>query len=157
MNSNVVCGESSSFPARALPGRGFCELMRAALVAKWDEIKHRTHEISIERCPEPVEQSSITTRNETEARQIEHDRETLREIEGALDRLNTGEYGTCVQCGGGIREARLRLIPEASRCFACQEATESGASDLAGDEARDRGPVMPAVRHDPAYPGRDGE
>ena len=38
----------------------------------------------------------------------------------ALDRLEAGSYGSCVDCGKGVPEGRLEAKPEAARCLACQ-------------------------------------
>lgn len=43
------------------------------------------------------------------------------------DAATRGEYGTCLDCGGAIPEARLLVIPDAERCVRCQ-ATASGRS-----------------------------
>ncbi|MGB8649497.1 MAG: TraR/DksA C4-type zinc finger protein [Mycobacteriales bacterium] len=43
----------------------------------------------------------------------------------ALARLDAGTYGTCIDCGQEIGEARLSFRPEAARCLACQEAFEA--------------------------------
>lgn len=37
----------------------------------------------------------------------------------ALDRIDAGEYGYCVQCGGEIAAGRLEARPEAALCIAC--------------------------------------
>jgi DnaK suppressor protein len=42
----------------------------------------------------------------------------------ALARLDTGDYGTCVDCGEPIPERRLLAQPFAVRCLACQERAE---------------------------------
>ena len=41
-------------------------------------------------------------------------------VKEALDRLEKGNYGVCVNCGAEIDQARLEIIPEASYCLACQ-------------------------------------
>lgn len=45
-------------------------------------------------------------------------------VEEALRRLATGEYGVCADCGHRIAVARLRAMPFAVRCLACQERFE---------------------------------
>ena len=50
--------------------------------------------------------------------------ETLTRIDEALVRLGAGEYGSCVTCTGDIAERRLRALPFAVRCQACQERRE---------------------------------
>lgn len=42
----------------------------------------------------------------------------------ALQRLESGSYGVCVECGDVIAAARLRAIPSATRCLACQQRFE---------------------------------
>lgn len=47
-------------------------------------------------------------------------RDKLREAEDALQRISSGTYGICSSCGAPISEARLRALPTALRCTACQ-------------------------------------
>ncbi|HZN04194.1 MAG TPA: TraR/DksA family transcriptional regulator [Candidatus Polarisedimenticolia bacterium] len=54
--------------------------------------------------------------------------QTVRQIDAALERLNTGAYGRCDACGEGIPIARLRAVPFATRCVPCQSAKEDGGS-----------------------------
>ncbi len=53
----------------------------------------------------------------------------LRLLDAALERIKTGHYGLCLDCGETIPAARLHAAPEAPRCLACQEKVEkSGKS-----------------------------
>ncbi len=45
-------------------------------------------------------------------------RETLEEVEAALARLESGNYGLCEVCGKPIGEARLEAMPAARLCIA---------------------------------------
>src|SRR5579859_7186953 len=38
----------------------------------------------------------------------------------ALGRIETGSYGTCIDCGDHVPEGRLEARPEAARCVRCQ-------------------------------------
>jgi len=49
------------------------------------------------------------------------DSQKLKLIDLALERLTSGEYGTCIDCDEAIPPKRLSAIPWASRCVACQE------------------------------------
>ena len=40
-------------------------------------------------------------------------------ITAALRRFETGDYGKCARCGGGIPFARLAVMPEATLCIRC--------------------------------------
>jgi len=46
---------------------------------------------------------------------------SIRVIQAALERIEDGSYGVCDNCGEDIGEARLRAIPEATRCVNCAE------------------------------------
>lgn len=45
----------------------------------------------------------------------------LKRIHVALQRINDGEYGYCLSCGGDIVPARLKVDPAATQCVACAE------------------------------------
>jgi DnaK suppressor protein len=45
-------------------------------------------------------------------------------IDAALQRIGEGTYGECFECGEKITEARLKALPFAVRCRACEEARE---------------------------------
>jgi len=51
-------------------------------------------------------------------------REIIRKIETALERLDSGDYGVCEECGEEIGLERLKIIPYALYCRDCQEARE---------------------------------
>jgi len=51
--------------------------------------------------------------------------ETLKKIDQALLRLDEGGYGRCQECDVEIPPARLRALPFAALCRACQEETEN--------------------------------
>ena len=56
---------------------------------------------------------------------------TLQDIEGALDRLESGTYGRCSDCGAEIPVTRLRAKPFAERCRDCQELAHADRNVLA--------------------------
>jgi DnaK suppressor protein len=50
--------------------------------------------------------------------------EKLDLIERALQRLDNGTYGKCVKCGKDIHPERLKALPYAEKCVACQAKQE---------------------------------
>ena len=54
------------------------------------------------------------------------ERETaeLEQIDAALQRIEAGTYGQCIDCGIDIPASRLQAAPEAARCIDCQEKRE---------------------------------
>jgi DnaK suppressor protein len=52
--------------------------------------------------------------------------EILKEIEGALERIDAGSYGICSACQEKIAAKRLQAVPWARYCIECQELAEQG-------------------------------
>src|SRR5580700_2732494 len=62
--------------------------------------------------------SSQVTAERGEAERLASElREALDEVDAALVRLDTGQYGTCEVCGKPIGEARLEAMPAARLCI----------------------------------------
>jgi len=49
------------------------------------------------------------------------DMKLLREVSGALHRIDTGQYGVCMECEEPISAKRLEALPWAKYCVKCQE------------------------------------
>ena len=47
-------------------------------------------------------------------------RDTLRDVEQALGRMDAGTYGTCDNCGQPIADERLDALPAARLCLNCK-------------------------------------
>ncbi|MEZ4318753.1 MAG: TraR/DksA family transcriptional regulator [Myxococcota bacterium] len=48
-------------------------------------------------------------------------RQEMLDIRYALERLASGDYGTCESCGETIPERRLEVVPHARLCVGCQD------------------------------------
>ncbi len=68
--------------------------------------------------------SSDSSRNEFELQLLTEDGNVLEMIDQALDRLEEGEYGFCLDCGQAISEARLEFRPYAMYCTTCKSIRE---------------------------------
>lgn len=71
------------------------------------------------------EASASDTQEEIDISLIAIQIETIARIDEALARLTRGDYGQCLTCGDAISHARLRALPFAGRCVACEEASEA--------------------------------
>jgi RNA polymerase-binding protein DksA len=49
----------------------------------------------------------------------------LNAVNEALDRIDAGTYGKCVECGKSIERPRLEAIPYTAYCVDCERALES--------------------------------
>src|SRR5678810_197523 len=56
------------------------------------------------------------------------DFDQLNLVDAALERMDREDYGVCLDCGNPISNRRLKAIPWAVYCIACQERLSS-ASD----------------------------
>ena len=68
----------------------------------------------------------------------------LRLIEEALDRLRSGDYGTCMGCEEPIPAKRLRALPWARYCVTCQETVGTDNYEESGEP---RLPRLSGVGH----------
>jgi DnaK suppressor protein len=76
---------------------------------------------------DPEEQATRAGEDLVEAQITEDRSDSLRKIEVALGRLESGVYQQCANCGKEISLERLRAEPAALLCVDCQEAHEAGA------------------------------
>lgn len=61
---------------------------------------------------------------DTEIAQISQEIDELKRIELALQRILSGSYGVCDNCGEAISSERMMAQSTAPRCVKCQEALE---------------------------------
>ncbi|MGK5090853.1 TraR/DksA family transcriptional regulator [Deltaproteobacteria bacterium TL4] len=54
----------------------------------------------------------------------DRERAKLEQINDALRRFESGEYGYCDECGDPIAPKRLKALPFARMCVECQQQTE---------------------------------
>jgi len=54
----------------------------------------------------------------------EHDWKKLRLVEEAIKKIDSGQYGICLECKAPIPEARLSVIPFTAHCIGCLEFIE---------------------------------
>lgn len=50
----------------------------------------------------------------------------LRQVESALALMESGEHGTCAECGATISPKRLQAVPWARYCVDCQDKAGDG-------------------------------
>lgn len=97
------------------------------LAARADLLRRGDHRetLVVERLCDPLDEAVQLAQREQAAVVVSADTRLLREIEEALERIDAGEYGVCVDCGARIGTKRLKALPWAARCLACQEAQEA--------------------------------
>ena len=91
----------------------------------------RTHKHIFQR-EEPVsahlEEQVKQTENDDLVRALEQEgKEELRQINNALQRIESGAYRTCASCGRDIDQRRLQAIPYTDQCIACASRGETAS------------------------------
>jgi len=67
-----------------------------------------------------VEADAFDSGDQVAAASTEGIRDTLRDIEAAFVRMESGSYGRCGRCSGPIPYERMLLVPFADTCVACK-------------------------------------
>lgn len=65
----------------------------------------------------PGDMATVTYDRELDQGLEEGVQQTLEQVDAALERIETGTYGTCELCGKPIAPGRLEAIPWATRCI----------------------------------------
>ena len=100
---------------------------RAALSAKHAEATQtlgRREGLTIERTPDALDEVQFAAARELSTRTLERESAILREVRAALDRIADGSFGECLHCEEEISQKRLKAVPWATLCIACQEEAD---------------------------------
>jgi DnaK suppressor protein len=73
---------------------------------------------------DPYGTASLTHDDEVHAAVVDRRARQLEEVNRALADIDAGRYGVCRDCGEPIAKARLKVMPFATRCVACQAQLE---------------------------------
>jgi RNA polymerase-binding transcription factor DksA len=71
-----------------------------------------------------ADQGSDTNLMEQTVMMMEQEREKIRALNDALQKIYAGSYGICEMCGENIDVTRLEIIPYAKYCISCMEKME---------------------------------
>ncbi len=68
--------------------------------------------------------AQVNTARDLEFAMDAHETDEQNQIIAALQRIEAGNYGMCMDCGVQIPMVRLQATPSATRCIPCQEKLE---------------------------------
>ena len=93
--------------------------------------------IRINQVADPLDMTQQAAEREVAVLNLERDTALARRLRSAIERLNDGSYGVCLQCEEDIAPKRLKAIPWAELCIHCQEmADRKEPVGIAGDWAK---------------------
>ena len=108
--------------------RQMIEKRREALLAELREDAARTRDEPYAEhagiAPDAGDESVATLIADLEQADLTRDLDEFRALEAAREKLKSGEYGICIECGTDIGFDRLKASPSALRCIQCQERHE---------------------------------
>ena len=100
---------------------------RAVLNAKYTEATRtlgRRECLTIERTADALDEVQFAASRELSTRTLERESSLVREVRGALGRIADGSYGVCLLCEEEITQKRLKAVPWATLCIACQRQAD---------------------------------
>jgi DnaK suppressor protein len=97
----------------------------------------RPGEIDTADTGDPVDQAQSSIEKELFFDLSANERIILDQIEASLRKIEKGHYGLCESCKKAIPAPRLKALPFARYCIACQSASESSIPEPAGDVGPD--------------------
>ena len=110
---------------------------KSLLEAKQAELAHMIRNrdgIAIEKCADALDEVQYATDRELAIRSLDRDSILLRNIRGALGRIEHGSFGVCVRCEDEISLKRLAAVPWTAFCIQCQEFADCRQGDDNFDE-----------------------
>ncbi len=99
---------------------------RESLFSQVTEAEMSSRERDLEATQDPADMAANAYTKELLISMSANDRMLLQLIDEALQRVEKGEYGECVNCGEQVQPKRLDAVPWARYCLKCQDLQERG-------------------------------
>ncbi len=103
------------------------------LLAKRDELLHLVREARTsekestgKEAPDLGDRALSTVIRDLSYQVTAKERDIVRRIDLALDRVDAGTFGVCTECGAKVLKGRLDAVPWAMHCINCQELQDRG-------------------------------
>ena len=86
----------------------------------------KREDIVIQQAPDSFDAVQLNTERDLTIAILNHEAIQLRNLEGALRRIDEGLFGICRECEEEISPKRLKAMPWAMLCLHCQEESDRG-------------------------------
>ena len=80
--------------------------------------------IAIEKSPDALDEVQHAAERELAIRNLDRESSLLRNVRGALRRINDSSFGVCLHCEEDISPKRLAAVPWTPFCIQCQEMAD---------------------------------
>ena len=98
--------------------------MRSELLREVSEAYATCREIGQDGVPDIGDMSANAYNRDVLFNLSETQRQQIRDIDAALERIDKGDYGTCMNCGETIDQRRLEVRPFSRYCIECKTDIE---------------------------------
>jgi DnaK suppressor protein len=85
--------------------------------------------IAIEKSPDALDEVQHAAERELAIRNLDRESNLLRNVRGALRRIQEGTYGICLHCEEEISPKRLAAVPWTAYCIQCQELADRNQAE----------------------------
>lgn len=102
------------------------EAKRAELLDRVQAARKSEQEGDTEGAPDLGDRALSTMTRDLSYRLSAGERDILKRIDAALDRMEADSYGECLNCGKKVLIGRLDAVPWARHCIHCQELQDLG-------------------------------
>jgi DnaK suppressor protein len=99
---------------------------RESLMGQVQEAERYSRERDSEATQDPADMAANAYTKELMVSMTDNDRQLLKLIDEAVERMEAGTYSKCVRCGTVLPEKRLEAVPWARYCISCQDLQEKG-------------------------------
>ena len=105
------------------------EVIKNELLEKKHELEQELtrlyqEKFSDDQVQDPGDQALSSTMESLRSTMQDTRLDEYRRLNRALEKIDDGTYGICVECDSHISEKRLKSFPNAGRCLVCQEEYE---------------------------------
>ena len=113
--------------------------------AELAQVLRNREAITIEKSADAIDEVQHAAERELAIRNLDRESGLLRQVRGALRRVEDGTYGVCLHCEEEINPKRLQAVPWAQYCITCQELADRQSNMDDADDAFDDTPLVSAA------------
>jgi DnaK suppressor protein len=89
-----------------------------------EQVVRRRDAITIEKSADALDEVQHAAERELAIRNLDRESHMLRNVRGALRRIDEGSFGICIHCEEEISPKRLAAVPWTALCIQCQEQAD---------------------------------
>jgi DnaK suppressor protein len=97
--------------------------------AELEQIVRKRDAITIEKSADALDEVQHASERELAIRNLDRESNLLRNVRGALRRIDEGSFGVCLHCEEEISPKRVAAVPWTALCIQCQEQADKNREE----------------------------